>query len=179
MSMATGYTGTAKSLHWLILALLIVQFVVAWTMPDIKRDTKPDTLINLHLSVGILILFFVVVRLAWRAIHAEPPPADGVPPWQLQSARVVHWLLYALLFVLPVLGWINASWRGFPVIMFGLGLPKLVGTRVPGWGWTGDVHALLATYGLLTLVGLHVAAALYHYFIRRDGVLQRMWPTRI
>jgi cytochrome b561 len=51
-------------------------------------------------------------------------------------------------------------------------------TRAPGWGWTGDVHALLATYGLLTLVGLHVAAALYHYFIRRDGVLQRMLPGR-
>jgi cytochrome b561 len=179
MSKDTGYSGAAKSLHWLILALLIIQFVVAWTMPDIKRDTKPDTLINLHLSIGILILFFAFVRLAWRVTHAEPPPEDGVPPWQLQSACVVHWLLYALLFVLPVLGWINASWRGFPIIMFGLELPKLVGTRVSGWGWTGDVHTLLATYGLLTLIGLHVVAALYHYFIRRDGVLQRMWPTRI
>ncbi len=60
--------------------------------------------------------------------------------------------------------------------MFGLELPKLVGTRVPGWGWTGDVHGILANYGLLVLVGLHVAAALYHYFVRRDGVLQRMLP---
>ena len=160
------------------MALLIVQFIAAWTMPEIKRDTKPETLINLHLSVGVLILFVAVLRLAWRATHAEPPPEDGLPPWQVQSARVVHWLLYALLFVLPVLGWVNASWRGFPVIMFGLELPKLVATRAPGWGWTGDVHALLATYGLLTLVGLHVAAALYHYFIRRDGVLQRMLPGR-
>ena len=86
----------------------------------------------------------------------------------------MHWLLYALLFVLPILGWINASWRGMPIVMFGLELPKLVATRAPGWGWTGDVHGLLANYVLLTLVGLHVAAALYHYFIRRDGVLQRM-----
>jgi cytochrome b561 len=116
--------------------------------------------------------------LTWRAGHPEPPPEDGLPPRQVQSARAVHWLLYALLFVLPVLGWLNASWRGFPVIMFGLELPKLLATRAPGGGWTGDVHALLATYGLLTLVGLHVAAALYHYFIRRDGVLQRMLPGR-
>jgi cytochrome b561 len=174
----TGYAGTAKALHWTIVALLIVQFIAAWTMPDIKRDTKPDTLINLHISVGVLILFVAVLRLAWRAGHAEPPPEDGLPPWQVQSARAVHWLLYALLFVLPVLGWLNASWRGFPVIMFGLELPKLLATRASGWGWTGDVHALLATYGLLTLVGLHVAAALYHYFIRRDGVLQRMLPGR-
>ena len=119
MSKTTGYTGTAKTLHWLILALLIVQFVVAWTMPDIKRDTKPDTLINLHLSIGIIVLAVAVVRLAWRATHGEPAPLDGVPPWQVQSARVIHWLLYVLLFVVPILGWINASWRGFPVIMFG------------------------------------------------------------
>jgi cytochrome b561 len=78
--------------------------------------------------------------------------------------------------VLPILGWINASWRGFPVIMFGLELPKLVATRAPGWGWTGDVHMLLAYFVLRPLVGLHEAAGLYHYFIRRDGVLQRMLP---
>jgi cytochrome b561 len=178
MTDTTGPTGTAKALHWTIVALLIVQFIAAWTMPDIKRDTKPDTLINLHISVGVLILFVAVLRLTWRAGHPEPPPEDGLPPWQVQSARAVHWLLYALLFVLPVLGWLNASWRGFPVLMFGLELPKLLATRTSGWGWTGDVHALLATYGLLTLVGLHVAAALYHYFIRRDGVLQRMLPRR-
>jgi cytochrome b561 len=78
---------------------------------------------------------------------------------------------------MPILGWINASWRGMPVTLFGLfGLPKLIGTRAPGWAWTGDVHDLLASYAILTLVGLHVAAALYHYFIRRDGVLQRMLP---
>jgi cytochrome b561 len=172
----TGYTGTAKFLHWLILALLIVQFIVAWTMPHMTRNTQPGTLINLHFSMGVLILAVAAVRLAWRATHGEPAPEDGLPPWQVHSARAVHWLLYALLFVLPVLGWISASWRGFPVIMFGVALPKLVATHSSFWGWTGDVHTLLATYLLLGLVGLHVAAALYHYFIRRDRVLQRMLP---
>ena len=61
--------------------------------------------------------------------------------------------------------------------MFGLfDLPKLIATRAPGFGWTGDVHGLLANYAMLALVGLHIAAALYHYFIRRDRVLQRMLP---
>jgi cytochrome b561 len=85
-------------------------------------------------------------------------------------------LLYALLFVVPILGWINASWRNMPIGMFGHQLPQLVATRAPAWSWSGDVHSLLATYVMLTLVGLHVAAALYHYFIRRDRVLQRMLP---
>jgi cytochrome b561 len=172
-----GYTGLAKFLHWAILALLIVQFIVAWAMPHIGRNTKPDTLINLHLSFGVLILAVALVRLGWRMMHVEPPPADGLPPWQVQSARVMHWLLYVLLFVVPVLGWVNASWRGFPVSPFGLfELPKLLATRAPGFGWTGDVHNALANYAMLALVGLHAGAALYHYFVRRDGVLQRMLP---
>jgi cytochrome b561 len=171
-----GYTGVAKTLHWTIVVLLVVQFTVAWIMPHIGSNTQPGTLINLHFSVGILILFVAVIRLVWRMMKGEPEPEAGLPPWQVQSARLVHRLLYLLLFVLPILGWMSASWRGFPVIMFGLELPKLIATRAPGWGWTGDVHALLAYYVMLTLIGLHVAAALYHYFIRRDGVLQRMLP---
>lgn len=172
-----GYTGLAKLLHWTILGLLAAQFVIAWAMPHIGRNTKPDTLINLHLSCGVLILAVAVVRLGWRMTHSEPRPLDGLPPWQVQSARVMHRLLYVLLFVLPVLGWINASWRGFPVSLFGLfELPKLLATRAPGFGWTGDVHNALANYAMLTLVGLHAAAALYHHFVCRDRVLQRMLP---
>jgi cytochrome b561 len=172
-----GYTGTAKALHWIIVALLIVQFVLAWTMPEIQRNTKPDTLINLHLSFGALILAVAIVRLGWRLTHREPAPEDGLPPWQVQSARAIHRLLYLLLFVVPILGWMNASFRGFPAVVFGLfELPKLMATRAPGFGWTGDVHGLLATYAMLALVGLHVAASLYHYFIRRDAVMQRMLP---
>jgi cytochrome b561 len=172
------YTGTAKVLHWLIVVLLIAQFTVAWIMPEMRRDTAPETLINLHLSIGVLIIAVAIVRLAWRVSHGEPAPLDGIPPWQIASARIVHWLLYVLLFVIPPLGWINASYRGFPVIMFGLELPKLVGTRAAEWRWTGNIHALLANYVLLALVGLHVAAALYHFFVRRDGVLQRMLPEK-
>ena len=176
MAKTGGYTSTAKFLHWLIVALLVAQFIVSWTMPHIGRNTPVTTLISLHFSIGIVVLAVAIVRLAWRATHAEPAPLDGVPLWQVQSARVLHWSLYVLLFVVPILGWINASWRGMPIVMFGAELPKLVGARVSGRRWTGDVHDLLANYLMLTLVGLHVAAGLYHYFIRRDGVLQRMLP---
>jgi cytochrome b561 len=178
MANAQGYSSTSKALHWLIVGLLVAQFIFAWTMPHIGRNTPVTTLISLHFTFGIIVLVVAIVRLARRATHKEPAPLDGVPPWQALSARVVHWLLYILLFVVPILGWINASWRGMPVVMFGLELPQLVATRAPGWRWTGDVHALLSNYLMLTLVGLHVLAGLYHYFIRRDRVLQRMLPER-
>jgi cytochrome b561 len=158
------YASPAKALHWLIVALLIAQFIFAWTMPEIHRTVPVSTLIDLHVWFGTLILFVAVVRLAVRLTHGEPEPEDGLPPWQRQSARLTHWLLYILLFVVPV-------------SFFGLfDLPKLIATRAAGWGWTGDVHGLLANYLLLVLVGLHVAAALYHHFVRRDRVLQRMLP---
>jgi cytochrome b561 len=171
-----SYNGTAKTLHWLIVLLLIAQFIFAWTMPDIKRDTPVTTLISLHFTFGMIILAVAIVRLLWRLTHPEPPPEESIPPWQTTSARIVHWLLYVLIFVVPILGWINASWRGMPIVMFGLTVPPLIGTRAPGWQWTGDVHGLLANYAMLGLVGLHVLAALYHYVVRRDGVLQRMLP---
>ena len=101
------------------MALLIAQFIFAWTMPHIGRNTPVTTLISLHFTFGIIILAVAIVRLAWRATHAEPAPQDGLPPWQVQSAHIVQWLLYLLLFVNPILGWINASWRGMPVVMFG------------------------------------------------------------
>lgn len=176
MPISGGYTGTAKVLHWTIVALLAAQFAFAWTMPHIGRDTPVTTLISLHFTFGVVILAVAIVRLAWRLTHSEPAPFDGIPPWQTTMARIVHWLLYLLLFVVPILGLISASWRGMPVVMFGLELPTLVAKRAAGWGWTGDVHSLLANYAMLALVALHVLAALYHYFVRRDGVLQRMLP---
>jgi len=175
ISSNTRYTGTARVLHWLIAALMATQFIVAWTMPHLGRDTPVTTLISLHFSLGVLILAAAVVRLAWRMSHAEPTPEADLPPWQVKSARAVHWLLYLLLFVVPVLGWINASWRGMPVTAFGLfKLPELLSKGSQGWGWSGDVHGILANYVRLALIGLHVLAALYHRFVRHDGVVRRI-----
>ena len=171
------YTRTAIVLHRLIFALLVAQYAIGWTMPHIGRNTPVTTLISLHFSIGVLIIGVIVVRLIWRIVHGEPASEGGIPLWQVRSARVIHWLLYLLLLVVPLLGWVNASYRGMPITFFGLAhVPQLVGLHAAGWGWTGDIHTLVAEYAILPLVGLHVAAALYHYFIRRDRVLQRMLP---
>ncbi|HWK94162.1 MAG TPA: cytochrome b [Pseudolabrys sp.] len=173
-----GYTGTAKTLHWLIVALLIAQFIFAWTMPHIGRNTPVTTLISLHFTCGVVILAAALIRLLFRLWHGAPVPEAGIPGWQETSSQIVHWLLYALLLVVPLLGWINADWRGMPIAMFGHELPHLIAARASGWQWTGDVHGLLANYVMLALVGIHAAAALYHHFVMRDGVLKRMLPGR-
>ena len=177
----SGYDGLAKSLHWLVFILLAVQFAVAWTMPDIGRDTKPETLINLHLSFGILIMAVVIFRLLARVLRPVPLVTANLPPWQRWIAYATHHLLYVVLLILPVLGWVTASLRGWAVTPFGLfTLPKLIpaGTLLGyGAGPIGDWHGDLS-YVLLGLVGLHVAAAFYHLIVMLDQVMQRMLPRR-
>jgi cytochrome b561 len=172
------YDRVAKGLHWLVVVLLVVQFGVAWTMPDVSRDTKPIGLIAWHLSIGVFILLVMLVRLGWRAISDVPPvPADLAPPLRLLS-RATHFLLYGILIVQPLLGWINASARGWAVKLFGvIPLPALAPSG-SSWGRAmGDVHQIVA-FVLLGAVGLHVLGALYHQFILKDALLRRMLPGR-
>lgn len=173
---AGGYDGVAKSLHWLVFALLLAQYIVAIAMPDIGRGTVPGTLIDLHMSIGIAILLVVVARWLWRVDHRVPLATVDMPTWEQTTARATHLLLYALLVVNPILGWANASARDWTITVFGVAtLPHLVAPKSRAGMLAGDLHTFLA-WTLLALVGLHVAASLYHYFVRHDGVLQRMLP---
>jgi cytochrome b561 len=172
----SAYNAVAKCLHWLIVVMLVVQFAVAWTMPDVDKDTKPVDLIAWHMSIGAFILLVMVLRLGWRAISAVPPAPADLPVSLRRLSRTTHFLLYGVLIVLPLLGWINANARGWTVKLFGaIPLPGLVRSGSDWGDAIGDVHMVVA-YGLLAVVGLHVAGALYHHFILRDGLLRRMLP---
>jgi len=173
---ANGYGSLAKSLHWVVFALVLIQFVIAWAMPKIRRDVVPETLINLHMSLGMLIMAVVLLRMFWRRAHPVAPAAEGVPRWQQLVAGVTHWLLYGLLLVLPILGWAAAASRDWTIRVFDLvTLPHLVPARASIGHTAGDVHVVLS-WVLLGLIGLHIAAGLYHYLFLRDRVLQRMLP---
>ena len=173
---AASYGPVAKTLHWLVFALMVAQYVVAIAMPDIGRNTVPGTLIDLHMSFGLTILALVVVRWLWRIGHPIPLATPDMPSWEQPLARVVHGALYVLLVVNPILGWMNASARDWNITVYGVvQLPHLVAARSPIGRQAGDVHTFLA-WALLALIGLHVAAALYHGFVRCDGVLRRMLP---
>lgn len=173
-----GYGPVAKTLHWIVAALMTAQYVVALAMPDIGRGTVPGTLIDLHISLGLTILAVVVLRWSWRIGHPIPLATADMPSWEQPLARIVHGALYVLLVANPILGWMNASARDWKITVYGLfPLPHLVGPRSAIGREAGDVHTFLA-WTLLALIGLHVAAALYHYFVRHDGVLQRMLASR-
>ncbi len=170
------FNGFAKLLHWLVVVLLVAQFAIAWTMPDVHRDTKPVDLIAWHLSVGMTILLVMVVRLGWRTVSTVPPTPAGLAVPLAILSRVTQFSLYALLFALPVLGWINANARGWTVSLFGaIPMPALVATG-SGWGHQmGDVHQVVA-WVLLGAAALHVTGALFHQFILKDSTLRRMLP---
>ncbi|MEP7062598.1 MAG: cytochrome b/b6 domain-containing protein [Betaproteobacteria bacterium] len=173
-----SYDATAKALHWLVVLMVLTQFVVAWRMPGIGRNTLPGTLVNLHFSLGVVILATMAIRCAHRLLHPVALVMPGSPAWEVRVAHATHVALYLLLLVGPVLGWASASAHDLPVGVFGiLTLPAIAAAKARWALAAGDVH----TYSMWTVLGLivlHVAATLYHRFVRHDGVLQRMLPSR-
>lgn len=167
------YDPFARLLHWLVVVLLVVQYVVAWTMPGIHRGTQPAGLITWHLEIGTAIIAVMLARIVWRILRREPDAIETTPFMRL-VARLTHGLLYLLLIVQPVMGWVNASYRGWQITLFGaVPLPPLSATGSQTGHAMGDLHQVLA-WALLGLVGLHLAGALYHRFVLRDGLLRRM-----
>ncbi len=169
------YDGVAKTLHWLSFGLVAVQFAVGWAMPEIGLDRRPGQLVDVHMSIGIGILVVTATRLLWR-LACGIPRAPYVAAWERRTAKAVQVALYLLLFLMPLSGWADASARGLTVTLFGTAsLPSIA--RLGGTPFFGTLHSL-AAYGLLGLIGLHVAAALYHHVVLRDRVLSRMIAYR-
>lgn len=167
-----AYGGGARFFHWLVVALVAAQFVIGWTMPDVQRGTLPVGLIAWHLAVGAALIAAMAARLVWRFTHRPPP--DTLSPLMRAASKGTHVLLYAALIAVPLLGWANASSRGWTVKLFGAWpLPALVPSGSPLGNAMGDVHGVLA-WVLFALIGLHIAAALFHRFVLKDGTLKRM-----
>ena len=108
---AQQHSAIAQVTHWAMFVLITAQYVIAWVMPQIEWATEPETLINLHLSLGALLLP-VVFCLAWRCTHLAPPPVAGTPVWQRCASWATHVAIYVLLVVLPIAGRAAASVRG-------------------------------------------------------------------
>lgn len=168
------YPPVLRILHWLVVALLALQYSDAWTMPHIGRGTIPVGLISWHLFFGTTILALMVVRLAWRARSSLPSAPGGVPPALQAVSRVTHYALYFGVLLVAMLGWANASSRGWHVKLLGfVPLPRIMHQGSKLGHSLGDVHHTLAT-ALLFLIGFHVAAALWHLLVLRDRSYRRI-----
>ncbi len=171
------YGRMAVALHGLLALMITGAFCVGVYMADLPVSPQRLRLFNWHKWAGICILALSAFRLLWRLRH--PPPSDlPGPAWQLRTAHAVHAVLYLLFFAVPLAGWAYSSAAGVPVALFGLfPLPdwvpadKALAQAIRPW------HGYLA-FALAALVLLHVAAALKHQFIDRDGLLSRMGFAR-
>jgi cytochrome b561 len=168
------YGTTAKVFHWLVVALLLVQYLIGWLMPDVHAG-PPGAPMTFHVSFGIVILTLIVLRFAWRLTHPVAPESS-LPPWQRLSSEAVHWALYAMVLATTLTGWLFASFRGWSISLFYLvPLPMLASKDVANVKAMDGWHQAMGLT-LLVLVGIHVVAAMAHIFIYRDRIMQRMLP---
>jgi cytochrome b561 len=171
------YTRTAIAFHWLIAVLIVCGFSLGWVMTDIPGFT-PTKLryFSWHKWIGVTVFALVVLRIVWRTTHAAPPLPAGMPAWQRVAAQATHLALYVLMVVIPVSGYLYSSAANVQVVYLGLvPLPRLIAPDPVLKTVLKDVHIAL-NYTLLVLVVLHIAAALKHQWLDRDGLLSRMIP---
>lgn len=175
--MEQRYSMTAIVLHWLVAVLIIGTFSLGVVMTDIP-GISPTKLkyYSWHKWAGVTILALAAARLLWRLTHAAPGYPDSMPAWQRGAAGGLHHLLYLLMFAVPLSGYFYTLAAGYPVVYFGLfELPVLIDKNPDLKPLLEGVHYWL-NMTLLAAVLLHIAAALKHHFIDRDGVLKRMLP---
>jgi cytochrome b561 len=173
------YTATAIVLHWLIAALIVAGFTLGLSMVGLPLSRQKLQWYGWHKWIGITVFLLSCARLSWRWRHPPPPAPPTTPHWQARAACLAHALLYALLLIIPLTGWLYSSASGVQVVYLGLlPLPDLL----PKDKALADIfracHVSL-NFTLLALVSMHAAAALKHHFVDGDAVLTRMLPTAI
>jgi cytochrome b561 len=177
LAMPAVYTRTAVVLHWLIALLITCGFSLGAYMVDLHISPRKLRLYSYHKWIGITVLALVLIRSLWRLTH-KPPPEEPMPRWQLHAARVTHYLLYALLIITPLFGWLYTSAAGYPVVYLKLWqLPDLVHKNPDLAKVLVEIHGDLA-WTLFWVVLLHAAAAFKHHFIDHDSTLKLMLAWR-
>lgn len=175
---STGFGSLAIALHWLML-LLIIAVYATMELKGIYPKGSPSrgAMQSWHYMLGLSVFLLVWLRLSVRLSGAIPLIAPPPPAWQAALAKAMHLALYALMFGLPLLGWLTLSAKGEAVPFFGMELPALIGKNKDLAKQLKDIHEAGATAGYF-LIALHAAAALYHHYIKRDNTLQMILPGR-
>ncbi len=171
---AGRFDQVSMAFHWATVLLIVAQFTTAWWMA--QGDQNAPTLLIVHRSMGTLTLLVVLGRLVWRKACAHLPAfPKSMPVFQQRIAQTNEFGLYVLLLLQPLTGLGDTLFRGHPFVLFGAEVPALLATNKPVFHLLHTVHEYSA-WALLTLIGLHAGAAIFHGLILRDGVLERMLP---
>ena len=173
---ANSYGAVAKLLHWGILALIIAQYVLAEAAEELEDGPGKFATIANHKSVGMLILLLMIARIGWKlANRGVPQPVPMARPQQI-AAAAGHGILYLLLLVLPLSGWMMSSAAGYPTALFGLfEFPMLLGESHDLKEALEEVHETLFDAVVVVAV-LHALAAVFHHVWLKDDTLRRMLP---
>lgn len=172
------YGWLSIGLHWLMLLLLAAVYA-CMELRDIfpKGSDLREGLKTWHFMLGLSVLVLVSVRAVARVMGTTPIHRPALPAWQHTLAKLMHYALYALMFGMPILGWVILSADGRPIPFFGLYAPPLVGESETVADWAEEIHEIVGTAGYV-LIGLHAAAALFHHYVIRDDSMRRMLPGR-
>jgi cytochrome b561 len=170
------YGSIAITLHWFIAILIIGQLALGLYMVELPNGLQKIAFYGWHKEIGVCILMLVTLRLAWRMRNINPLPPKHTPYWQQLAATSVHFLLYVVMFALPLTGWMLSSTAGHPVSFFGLFvLPDLISPNKHLSLLFAMTHKWLA-FGLIGLLVLHIGAVFYHYIFYKYNLLRRMLP---
>ena len=171
------YGAGARLFHWVTAVLVAVQVAAGVAMTTEAIAALNDTLFILHKGMGCVFLPLMGLRLAWKLRHPVAALPPDAPAPQRRLAALTHNALYALLFILPISGYVRTVGDGYPIEMLdALGIPPLV-SGIPEIAQVMMVVHAAAAYGLVALVAVHLAASVHHGLGRTDGVLARIWPV--
>lgn len=169
-----AYSRAAIVLHWLLAVLIAVMAALGWYMMSIEHEPAGPWYIGLHKTLGILVFALILVRVVWRVNHKPVDLPASLPRWEVATALITQWLLYACMILVPVTGLLGASYSKSGVVFFGSQLPRWVTPNHDTAELFFSIHEALV-WILVALVAFHAAAALKHLFVNRDRVFQRMW----
>jgi cytochrome b561 len=171
---AQGWGLVARNLHWLMAALILFQAVLGKYAHELAISPQKLSLLVWHKSIGITLLFLVLIRLVWALSNRRPESPSDTQRWQQLAARISHGALYTLMIAVPVSGWLFNSAKNVPFRLFRtIPWPSLMDANEELAPALGEIHENLVI-ALFILVGIHASAALWHHFVRHDEVLRRM-----
>lgn len=161
---------SSRIFHWISAVLLLV----TWTMIFLYSNSDNSFYIGLHKAFGVSLLFWMIARVINRAITKAPPPVP-MPRWQMLLAQLSHFALYALLIAMPIAGLLMSVYGGRPVDIFGLfQIPVFVTPDRSAARFYNDLHTDIIWPMIIAFTLIHISAALYHQFVKKDNLITRI-----